>query len=321
MTTVFISYSHKDESLRNELENHLAMLKRDGTIETWHDRRIVAGSDLDGTISENLEVAEVILLLISANFLASDYCYDVEMARALEKQKEGSAAVIPVILKPCDWQSSQFGQLLATPTDAKPVTMFGNQDEAFTIIARDIRRAAEHFNTRKPSLVQAAAPSAMARSTAASSLVPPAERSSNLRIKHNFNDQERDDFLENTYEYMARYFEGSLAELQKRNPQITTKFKRLDANSFTASIYLNGERVTVCSVISGGTGGFGGGNSIHYSSSPDAPRNSWNEQLTVADDGYTLHLQAGFMQGGDKRLTEEGAAELYWSILIQPLQR
>jgi hypothetical protein len=319
MTTVFISYSHKDESLRNELESHLAMLKRDGTIETWHDRRIAAGSDIDGTISENLEAAEVILLLISANFLSSDYCYDVEMARALEKQKEGSAAVIPVILKPCDWGGSQFGQLLATPTDGKPVTMFGNQDEAFTIIAKEIRRAAEHFNARKPAPVPAAPP-VSARPVAASSLFPPAERSSNLRIKHKFNDHERDDFLENTYEYMARYFEGSLTELQKRNPPITTKFKRLDANSFTASIYVNGERVSVCSVISGGTAGFGGASSIRYSSSPDAPRNSWNDQLTVGDDGYTLHLQGGFMQGAEKRLTDEGAAELYWSMLIQPLQ-
>jgi hypothetical protein len=320
MTTVFISYSHKDEALRNELENHLAMLKRDGTIETWHDRRIVAGSDLDGAISENLEAAGVILLLISANFLASDYCYDVEMARALEKQKAGSAAVIPVILKPCDWRASQFGQLLATPTDGKPVTMFGNQDEAFTIIAKEIRRAAEHFNAGKSARVPVAPAQASARPAAASSLGPPAERSSNLRIKHKFNDHERDNFLENSYEYMARYFEGSLTELQKRNPAISTKFKRLDANSFTASIYVDGERVGVCSVVSGGAGGFGGGRSIRYSSSPDAPRNSWNEELSVGDDGYTLHLQGGFMQGAEKRLTDEGAAELYWTMLIQPLQ-
>lgn len=317
MVKAFISYSHKDEALRNELESHLAMLKRSGVIETWHDRRIVAGSNLDTAISEQLETAQVVLLLISADFLASDYCYDIEMSRAMEKHQDGSAVVIPVILRPCDWHSSPFGKLMATPQDGKPVTMFGNQDEAFTDIAKSLRRATERFHTPKPA-APASAPTTLG-SNVSSAAIMSAARSSNLRIKRAFNDHERDDYLENAYEYIARYFEGSLDELQKRNAQISTKFKRLDANSFTASIYVNGERVSVCSVVSGAIGGYGG-NSIRYSSSSDAPRNSWNEQLTVGDDGYTLHLQGGFMQSENKRLTEEGAAELYWSMLIRPLQ-
>jgi hypothetical protein len=318
MVKAFISYSHKDEALRNELESHLAMLKRSGVIETWHDRRIVAGSELDSAISEQLESAQIILLLISADFLASNYCYDVELGRAMEKHSDGSAVVIPVILRPCDWHSSPFGKLMATPTDGKPVTMFANQDEAFTNIAKDIRRAAERFGPSQPS-VQISAQRPIQPPQLSHAAMPAAERSSNLRVKRTFNDHERDDFLENAYEYIARYFEGSLNELQKRNSQISTKFKRVDANSFTASIYANGERVSVCSVVSGNIGGFGG-NSIRYSASSDAPRNSWNEQLTVGDDGYTLHLQGGVMQGENKRLTEEGAAELYWSMLVRPLQ-
>jgi hypothetical protein len=317
MVKAFISYSHKDEALRKELESHLAMLQRSGVIEMWHDRRIIAGSNLDSAISEQLESAQIILLLISADFLASDYCYDIEMGRAMEKHHDGSAAVIPVILRPCDWYSSPFGKLLATPQDGKPVTMFGNQDEAFTDIAKSVRLAAARFNSAEPK-TPAAVPVALRPTSVAANLAA-AERSSNLRIKRVFNDHERDDYLENAYEYIARYFEGSLDELQKRNTQITTKFKRLDATSFTASIYSNGDRVSVCSIVSGTIGGFGG-NSIRYSSSADAPRNSWNEQLTVGDDGYTLHLQGGFMQGDNKRLTEEGAAELFWGLLIRPLQ-
>lgn len=320
MVKAFISYSHKDEALRKELENHLAILQRSGVIEMWHDRRIIAGSNLDSAISEQLESAQIILLLISADFLASDYCYDIEMGRAMEKHHDGSAVVIPVILRPCDWSSSPFGKLLATPKDGKPVTMFGNQDEAFTDVAKGVRLAAARFHSAEPAepKVLATAPTA-SRPIWSTANSAPAERSSNLRIKRVFNDHERDDYLENAYEYMARYFEGSLDELQKRNTQITTKFKRLDANSFTASIYSNGDRISVCSVVSGTMGGFGG-NSIRYSSSADAPRNSWNEQLTVGDDGYTLHLQAGFMHGDHKPLTEEGAAELFWGLLIRPLQ-
>lgn len=317
MVKAFISYSHKDEHLRNELESHLAMLKRSGAIETWYDRRIVAGSELDSAISEQLESSQIILLLISADFLASNYCYDVEMERAMQKHADGSARVIPVILRACDWHSAPFGKLLATPADGKPVTMFANQDEAFTNIARDVRRAAEHFGHGTSFSNRTAQETTGVHAFRAT--MSTTARSSNLRVKRTFNDHERDDYLENAYEYIARYFEGSLDELQKRNPQITTKFKRLDANSFSASIYVNGDRVAVCSVVSGGISGLGG-NSIRYSSSPDAPRNSWNEQLSVGDDGYTLHLTGGFMQGDNSRLTYEGAAELYWSMLVRPLQ-
>lgn len=318
MINAFISYSHKDQDLRNELENHLAMLTRSGVIDAWHDRRIVAGSELDPTISERLESAQIILLLVSADFLASNYCYDIEMDRAMQKHSDGSARVIPVILRACDWHSAPFGKLLATPSDGKPVTMFANQDEAFTNIAKDVRRAAEHFGHQKSPIAPSERRLGIGTMGGQQS-VQPVVRSSNLRVKRAFNDHERDDYLENAYEYIARYFEGSLDELKKRNPQISTKFKRLDANSFSASIYANGDRVAVCSIVSGGLSGMGG-NSIRYSSSPDAPRNSWNEQLTVGDDGFTLHLTGGFMQGDTKRLTHEGAAELYWNMLIRPLQ-
>jgi hypothetical protein len=318
MVNAFISYSHKDESLRNELESHLAMLKRSGAISTWHDRRIAAGSEFDSEISNQLETAQIILLLISADFLSSNYCYDIEMGRAMEKHGDGSAVVVPVILRPCDWHSSPFGKLMATPPDGKAVTMFANQDEAFTSIAKEIRRVGEGFDKKPlPPLTDTRTKSYLPQQSRTVSLSN--ERSSNLRVKRTFSDHEQDDFLENSYEYIARYFEGSLDELQKRNPQVSTKFKRIDSNSFTASIYANGERVSVCSVISGGNSHFGR-NGIRYSSSPDAPRNSWNEQLTVGNDGYTLHLQGGFFQSEDRPLTQEGAAELYWETLIRPLQ-
>ena len=148
MAKLFFSYSHKDEEHRNELETHLALLKRQGVISSWHDRRITAGSEVHQSISSELESAQIILLLVSAHFLASDYCYEKEMLRALEKHKEGSAVVVPVILHPCDWQSAPFGQLRATPMDGKPVSMFANQHAAFAIIARDVRATASSLSPR-----------------------------------------------------------------------------------------------------------------------------------------------------------------------------
>jgi hypothetical protein len=143
MAKLFFSYSHKDEELRNELETHLALLKRQGVITSWHDRRISAGSDFNKNISSDLESSQIILLLVSAHFLASDYCYEKEMTRAIEKHEDGKAVVIPVILHPCDWHSAPFGHLRATPTDGKPVSMFANQHEAFAIVAKDVREAAK----------------------------------------------------------------------------------------------------------------------------------------------------------------------------------
>lgn len=145
---VFYSYSHKDEKLRDELENHLSILKRDGVITGWHDCKMGAGRELDGEIDAQLDSAAVILLLVSADFLASDYCYDIEAKRAMEWHESGEAVVIPVILRSVDWKDAPFSKLKALPKDAKPVTSWINQDEAFTDVARGIRRAIEELNYR-----------------------------------------------------------------------------------------------------------------------------------------------------------------------------
>jgi len=139
--SLFYSYSHKDEALRDELETHLTLLRRHGVVRGWHDRRIPAGTEWAGQIDQHLEAADVILLLVSADFLASDYCYDKEMKRALERHGAGAARVIPVILRPCDWQSAPFWKLQALPKDGKPVATWKDRDEAFTDIARGIREA------------------------------------------------------------------------------------------------------------------------------------------------------------------------------------
>ena len=142
---LFYSYSHKDEELRDELERHLSILKRQGVIAGWHDRRIGAGKEWKGQIDAHLNSAAVILLLVSSDFLASDYCYDVEMKRALERHDAGEARVIPVILRAVDWKGAPFGKLQCLPTDAKPVTSWSNRDEAFRDVAQGIRKAVEEL--------------------------------------------------------------------------------------------------------------------------------------------------------------------------------
>lgn len=140
---LFYSYSHEDESLRSELEKHLMSLKRQELISYWHDRRIGAGSEWAREIDKHLENSQIILLLISADFLASDYCYDFEMRRALQKHEAGEATVIPIILRPADWSSTPFAMLQALPRDGKPVTKWADRDEAWLNVVTSIRLICE----------------------------------------------------------------------------------------------------------------------------------------------------------------------------------
>ncbi len=145
---LFISYSHKDESLRVALGDHIAALQREGVIAAWHDRQLTAGQDWAGEINSELESADIILCLVSAGFLASPYCQDKELKRALERHDAGEALVIPVIVKPSDWQTSPLGRLQALPTGGKPVMKWSNKDEAFLSIAKGIRQAASQLADR-----------------------------------------------------------------------------------------------------------------------------------------------------------------------------
>jgi hypothetical protein len=311
MSSVFFSYSHHDEALRDQLEVHLSALKRDGTIATWHDRRITAGDPLGQRIDEQLERADLILLLVSPDFLASDYCHEVEMQRALARHAEGSARVIPVILRPCDWQHSPFAHLLAAPTDGKPITRWPDQDEAFLDVVRQIRAALP------------AHPASDARQPPSASTAPAAAtgpRSSNLRLRKQFSDADRDQFVEDAFEFMARYFENSLNELTARNRDIQGRFKLLDAQRFSAVIYKAGQTRAECTVRLGGPFGKG----ISYSASANAAGNSCNAMLSLESDDQQLFLRASMSMTDDHRdqqLSFEGAAEYYWAMLVAPLQR
>ncbi|MCU0547782.1 MAG: toll/interleukin-1 receptor domain-containing protein [Leptolyngbya sp. Prado105] len=151
--TLFYSYAHADETLRDELDKHLKLLQHQGIITAWHNRDITAGTERATAIDAHLNTADIILLLISANFLASDYCYETELTRALDRHTQGKARIIPILLKPCDWESAPFGKLQALPiahgAGAKAVTTWNNQ--AFLAIAQGIRKAAEEIRQKKTS--------------------------------------------------------------------------------------------------------------------------------------------------------------------------
>jgi hypothetical protein len=151
---VFYSYAHKDEKLRNALVEHLSTLRRQGYISEWHDRQIVAGTDWAQEIDAHLRSASLILLLISPSFIASDYCYGIEMELALERHQAGQARIIPIILRPTDLKDTPFASLQFLPAHGKAITTWQNRDEAFLDVARGIRTAIENLTSSTASTQQ-----------------------------------------------------------------------------------------------------------------------------------------------------------------------
>lgn len=144
---IFCSYSHRDEALLNKLKTHLTPLQREGLIDVWHDRNISAGIEWEKEIGEHLNKAQIILLLISPDFMASDYCYSVEVKRAIERHERGEARVIPIILEHVYWQVAPLNKLQALPTDARPIMSksWHNRNEAFLNVVKGIRKAVEEL--------------------------------------------------------------------------------------------------------------------------------------------------------------------------------
>lgn len=142
---VFLSYSHEDEKMKEQLDKHLIMLKRNEKIDSWNDRCLIAGQKLEKNIVGQLEGSDVIVLLVSTDFLASNYCYEKEMKIALEKDEKGEAIVIPVILRTCDWLNSPLKDLVAVPTDGKPINKWEDKDEAYYNVKQHIEKAVDNY--------------------------------------------------------------------------------------------------------------------------------------------------------------------------------
>ena len=331
MVRVFISYSHVDEKYRNELAKHLKVLERQGIIKTWHDRCIFPGEEWASSIDDELRRADIILFLVSVDFINSEYCYDIEIKEALARHNRGEAVVIPIILRPCHWTGLPFGKLQAATQDAKEVEKYPSVDDAFLEITKKIESIAKQISNQNSRSSEAISITSdlplnlgLFQAIPKKSALP---HSTNLAIPKSFNDHDKDVFVSEVFNYIANFFEGSLDELKKRNPEISTLFERVDARSFEAAIYLHGKQVSKCGIWRGNSLGFSGGpTSITFSYSGLGQKNSFNENMSVKDNSNMLAMEPmgmgmGFNRVEKKLLTNEGAAEYYWSMFFEPMQR
>lgn len=254
MTTGFISYTHADTALKDQLVQHLAPLQREKLIDIWHDGLLRPGEHLDPTVQAALAASDLVILLVSAAFIASEYCYEQEMMRAFARQRDGKARVIAIILRPCQWKGVPVGdgqslpEFVALPKDGKPVVSWPDTDTAFDNAVGAIR---DMLKADGPSSAQTVDRGAI-KPQPAITTPPPVNATSLLGIAAKPTDLDRDRFLREGFQTTAALFEQKLTELKASDPRIDTDFERIDSRSFAASAYLDGKRVGQVSIWHGG---------------------------------------------------------------------
>jgi hypothetical protein len=302
----FISYSHHDKAVLERLHVHLTNLTRGGHIETWYDRDILAGSELDAEINRELEAANLFLLLVSPDFIASDYCVEREMKRALERHAAGTARVVPVIVEECDWKAmGELRQLKAVPTDGKAISSWANSNNAYLNIVQELRRIVEAENTPAPT-VKAADESAFAR-----------QAPSRYRAKRQFDQIDKSDFRDAAFVTIKDYFRRATSEIDSIDG-LRGRFVDRSATSFGATVVNSGHRNGTAHITVHCRSSHIALGDIYFSFSENAGDNTANGGFNISADDYELFLvQAMNVFGkGEERLTPDQAAETLWNEFV-----
>lgn len=217
----FCCYSHEDEEYLKNLHRHLKQLERDGLISLWYDRQLLAGSNLDSQIMQELESSELFLFLVSSNSIASNYCYEVEFETALHRAQSESMILVPIILEPCDWRNTPLARLIALPKDGMPISEWSDSNKAFHDVAEKLRelisKSKDYLKFIKPD----------------SEEVLQSASGTKFKTKKQFNDVDFKNFIDDAADKMESFF--------------WEKIKLLEANAIPARLkkYDDGFECTV----------------------------------------------------------------------------
>ena len=308
----FISYSHRDSGVVDRLHTHLATLRRDGLIDAWFDRRILPGDPIDAKITSELESCDIFLMMVSPDFLASDYCVGREMRRALERYERGDARVIPIIIQPCDWTSSTLSNLKVLPRDGKPISEWTNENNAYLDVVNELRRILRDVDqvTTMPE------PPVLGSSS------DPRPKARRYRVKRDFDEIDRSDFRGHAFSLIREYFRNAIAEIDNID-DVRGRFEDITAKSYGCTVVnraLAGGRGTAHITVHCGDDGIFEFGDIYYSFEKHAPTGHANGSFSVDADEYELHLRAldfGFGADHKERLTPEEVGKRIWDEFIR----
>lgn len=302
----FISYSHHDKAVLDRLHVHLKNLTRGGHIETWYDRDILAGSDLNAEIERELEAADLFLLLVSPDFIASDYCVEREMKRAVERHAAGTARVVPIIVEECDWKAlDELRQLKAVPTDGKAISEWASSNTAYLNVVQELRRIIEADGV--PAAVVMVAPEQVA--------VRPA--TTRYRAKRQFDQIDKGDFRDAAFVTIRDYFRRAAIEIDSIEG-LRGRFVDRGTTSFGATIVNGGHRNGTAHITVHCRNSHVAMGDIYYSFSENAGDNTANGGFNVSADDYEQFLvqTMNIFGKSDERLAPERAAEVLWNEFI-----
>jgi hypothetical protein len=304
----FISYSHRDSAMLDRLHTHLSMLRREGGIAEWHDRKILAGARVDQEISKQLDDCQIFLALVSPDFLASGYCFDKEMSRAIYRHESGELIVVPVILEPCDWLASPLKQFKAVPKDGKPITGWTNENAAWLDVVTELRRMVQSARTDEFTSTKVPAPTPQREGTR-----------NKYRVKQTFDQVDREDFRRSAFDVIRDFFEGSCREIDGVEG-LRGRYESMGPSAFTCTVVnrLMKSRSdgTAHITLRSGTDSMLG--DISWSFSPRARENTAHGGFRVDADDYHLFLREDFFTGAEKReWAASEAAHRLWQEFIE----
>ncbi|WP_257386744.1 toll/interleukin-1 receptor domain-containing protein [Tahibacter caeni] len=301
---LFVSYAREDKSYREQLGKHLAALRRPGLVEVWHDGMIVAGQRFASAIDAQLNAADVILLLVSSDFLDSDYCYSIEMQRALEREQRGEACVIPVIVRPCAWKLTPFHGLQIAAGEWPALSQWPNVDEGYAQVVLAVRAAIDGLAARRlASPPHSTAPIPVAAVPMTASRV--------------FSDAERLSFLRRSYADIRRAFDASLRRLSARMFACESELRQVDAHTFTCHVRRADAPPVECAVSL-----IPERRCIAYSHSAASRGHEFDEGVGVDADAQQLFLCVFGLDpasAGRSRFASGEAAELLWDLFARRL--
>lgn len=301
----FISYSHADAKHLERLHKHLAMLRRDGSLKDWTDNEVLPGGKIDAEISAGLHDSELFIAMASADYLASNYCYDKEFEEALRRNGTGSLRIVPVILEPCDWLSSPLRQFKALPKDGLPISEWTNLNNAYLDVATGLRK------------VLAVATQQLESSN---SILEPPTRERRIRVKQDYDVLEKRDFADKVFSVVKSYFDKSCDELSSI-PGLKARFDIVDGNAFTCTVVnrsVSGGREAHITVRnSKGAGHFG---DINYAFQAYADGNTSNGNISIESDDFNLYATLNNFGGHTHDQAKLGAtqvAEMLWLEFVK----
>lgn len=320
MARAFVSYTHADEALKDQFLLHLAPLRREGLIEVFHDRMLRPGDHLDETIQRELASSDLIILLVSAAFLNSEYCYEEEMRRAFVRHLNGSARVVAVILRPCQWKHVPVGggqtlsSFLCVPKDGKPVTSWSDPEAAWDDAAAAIRNLL--VGGRQAVRPVPPVPTPKKRGATPPAATPGLPGGAARLLPERITDRDRDGFLREALETTAALFSARLEQLSAEDPRIATDFERIDSRSFAARVYADGNNAGFCRIF---TGAQFMSHSLCLSFDAHSS-NGMNEWLSLDEAGGTISFKAQnlshILKNRDEKLDQAGAAEHLWEMFL-----